>query len=268
METLEKKEFSDKKRKELAGKGHALPDGSFPIENVNDLHNAIQSVGRAKNASEAKAHIIRRAKALNAEKELPEDWKVKKFFEEIKDLIKAIGTSSSINEERDERSVENYVRTGGNTMENTTEPDPKGDIAVTKSLPDATKGPLIGQETRPTDGVSVAPAPNGDSAVVPNQETIPSSATSAIAPTSAEMAEATEESIAKAATCKECGQALPVAKADEIAKAATCPDCGKSMDLCDCMGKAVDEESKEKTPDDEKAEMKKSLWGGAFAPVK
>jgi predicted Zn-ribbon and HTH transcriptional regulator len=191
----------------------------------------------------------------------------KEFYNEVSQLIKSIGTSSSINEERDERSVENYVRTGGNTMDNTTEPDPKGDIAVTKSLPDATKGPLIGQETRPTDGVSVAPAPNNDS-VVPDQATIASSATSAIAPTSEKMAEATEESIAKAATCKECGQALPVAKADEIAKAAACPDCGKSMDLCDCMGKAIDEESKEKTPDDEKAEMKKSLWGGAFAPVK
>src|SRR5437868_2161200 len=28
----EKREFSDKKRKELADKGHALPDGSYPIE--------------------------------------------------------------------------------------------------------------------------------------------------------------------------------------------------------------------------------------------
>ena len=55
----------------------------------------------------------------------------KKFYEEVKTLIKAIGTSSSANEERDERSVENYVRqsantntnsqTGGNTMSNTTE---------------------------------------------------------------------------------------------------------------------------------------------------
>ena len=35
MELIEKREFSDKKRQELADKGHALPDGSFPIENVN-----------------------------------------------------------------------------------------------------------------------------------------------------------------------------------------------------------------------------------------
>jgi hypothetical protein len=266
---LEKKEFSEEKRKQLADKGHALPDGSFPIENVQDLHNAIQSIGRAKNPAEAKAHIIRRAKALKAESALPEDWKVKKFFDDVKDLIKAIGTSSSVNEERDERTVENYVRqsantntnlqTGGNTMSNTTEPDPQGAIAITKT---------IDQATRPTDNVSVSDAPNGDSSIVPDQATISSNATSAIAPTSEEMAEPVE----KAATCKECGQALPVAKADEITKSNTCSDCGKSMDLCDCMGKAVDEketaeEAAKETPADEKAEMKKSLWGGAFSPL-
>jgi hypothetical protein len=190
----------------------------------------------------------------------------KKFYDEVKDMIKSIGTSSSINEERDERTVENYVR-GGNTMENTTEPDPKGDVAVTK---------VINQMTRPEGDVSVSDAPNNPG-VVPNQETIPSSATSAIAPTSEEMAEAVEK--ADAGKCASCGQALPVAKADEpkdaeeITKAATCADCGKSMELCNCMGKAVDEketaaEAAKETPADEKAEMKKSLWGGAFAPIK
>ena len=189
------------------------------------------------------------------------------FFKEISNMFKAIGTSSSINEERDERSVENYVRgnsntntnnqTGGNTIvSNTTEPDPKGDIAVTKSFPTAGGDHLVSQETRPTDGAtSVSDAPNSE-AVVPNEATIPSSATSAIAPSrQGEMNNATEESIEKAATCKECGQALPVAKADEITKAAACADCGKSMDLCDCMGKAVDDketaaESAKETPAD------------------
>ena len=196
---------------------------------------------------------------------------LKKFIEEMSSMIKSIGTSSSINEERDERSVENYVRDGGNIMSNTTEPDPKGDIAVTKSFPTASGDHLISQETRPTDGAtSVADAPNSE-AVVPNQETIPSDATSAVAPTSEEMAVASEENIEKAATCKECGQALPVAKADEITKAANCADCGKEMSLCDCMGKSVDEaESKEEaakeTPADENKEMKKSLWGNAFSP--
>ena len=66
---------------------------------------------------------------------MPNQKEINKFLEDVKEAFeKAIGTSSSVNEERDERSVENYVRTGGNTMENTTEPDPKGDIAVTKVI--------------------------------------------------------------------------------------------------------------------------------------
>jgi hypothetical protein len=63
---------------------------------------------------------------------------------------------------------------------------------------------------------------------------------------------------------------------EPMEKAADCPDCGKAMTLCECAGmtKAADEaESKEEeakeTPADEKKEkeeIKKSIWGGAFAP--
>jgi hypothetical protein len=209
----------------------------------------------------------------------------KDFYNEVSNMIKAIGTSSSANEERDERSVENYVRQsantntnyqiGGNTMSNTTEPDPQGDIAVQKSFPTPNAGDLVNQTTRPEGDVSVSDAPNNPG-IVPNNETFPGEG-SAIAPTHAEMAEPVEK--AEAGKCASCGQALPVAKADEpkdadeITKSAACADCGKSMDLCDCMGKAVDEketaaESAKETAADEKAEMKKSLWGGAFAPIK
>ena len=200
--------------------------------------------------------------------------KLTKFIDDVKDAIaKAIGTSSSANQEADERSVENYVRgnsatdgIGGNIMSNTTEPDPKGDIAVTK---------VIDQTTRPEDNVSVSDAPN-EPGIVPNNETFPGEG-SAIAPTAEEMAEPVKK--ADAGKCASCGQTLPVEKVDEakeedeITKSASCADCGKSMDLCDCIGKAVDEketaaESAKETEADEKAEMKKSLWGGAFAPIK
>ena len=162
MDFIQKREFSDEKRQELADKGHAMPDGSFPIENVTDLHNAIQSIGRSKNYSKTKKHIIQRAKELEATNILPDDWKITKFIDDVKDVFeKAIGTSSSVDQERDERSVENYVRQsantntksqiGGNIVSNTTEPDPKGNIAVTKDFPSASGGPLINQETRPTE---------------------------------------------------------------------------------------------------------------------
>lgn len=60
--------FSDKKRKSLAKKKKALPDGSFPIANKQDLANAKRAVGRSKNPAKARAFINKRAKELNAPK--------------------------------------------------------------------------------------------------------------------------------------------------------------------------------------------------------
>ncbi len=74
MADVEKREFSSKEREDLADSGAALPDGSFPIANEQDLKNAIQAIGRAKDPAKAKSHIIRRAKALGKTNLLPEDW--------------------------------------------------------------------------------------------------------------------------------------------------------------------------------------------------
>jgi len=67
-------ELDTDQRRKLAERGEALPDGSFPIRNKEDLKDAIQSYGRAKDKSEAKRWIKRRARELDAEDELPEDW--------------------------------------------------------------------------------------------------------------------------------------------------------------------------------------------------
>jgi len=67
-------DLDTKERQKLAEEGKALPDGSFPIRNRDDLQDAIQSYGRAKDKDEAKRWIKRRAKQLNAEGELPDDW--------------------------------------------------------------------------------------------------------------------------------------------------------------------------------------------------
>lgn len=64
------------KRKQLADEGKALPDGSFPIETVEDLKNAIQSIGRAKDPAAAKRHIRKRAAALGASDLIPDTWQV------------------------------------------------------------------------------------------------------------------------------------------------------------------------------------------------
>lgn len=72
-----KREFSADQRKEMAGAGEALPDGSFPIKTRGDLKNAVQALGRAKNKTKAKAHIMARARAMDATSLLPSEWKTK-----------------------------------------------------------------------------------------------------------------------------------------------------------------------------------------------
>lgn len=62
-------------------KANTMSDGSFPIDNVADLKRAIASYGRgnpppsAARKAAIKAHIIRRARALGAMDQLPEDWR-------------------------------------------------------------------------------------------------------------------------------------------------------------------------------------------------
>lgn len=69
-----KRDYGTDKRDEYAKKGWALPDGSFPIRDVGDLHNAVSAYGRAADKEAAKAHIVKRARALGAVDQLPDGW--------------------------------------------------------------------------------------------------------------------------------------------------------------------------------------------------
>ena len=71
---IAKREFDEEKRKKDAKSGAAMADGSYPIETVSDLENAVQAYGRAKDPEAVKAHIISRAKSLGAESKLPVGW--------------------------------------------------------------------------------------------------------------------------------------------------------------------------------------------------
>lgn len=110
-----KTDFSTKERKNLAKKGQAMPDGSFPIRNAQDLKDAIQSIGRAKNSSKAKAWIKRRAKALGLEKILPETWEKSFTYEEAVEIIeKAINSGILSQKEIGQLEKAKYIkRTGG-----------------------------------------------------------------------------------------------------------------------------------------------------------
>ncbi|MFN2451392.1 MAG: hypothetical protein ABR541_03465 [Candidatus Dormibacteria bacterium] len=69
-----KHDFSAEERRKLTEKGEAMPDGSFPIRNRQDLEDAVQAVGRAKDRAAAQKWISKRARELDAEDALPEDW--------------------------------------------------------------------------------------------------------------------------------------------------------------------------------------------------
>jgi cation transport regulator ChaB len=71
---LAKREYSDDERKKYAKEGIAMDDGSYPIPDKDALEDAVQAYGRASNKAATKRHIMKRAKALDAESSLPEDW--------------------------------------------------------------------------------------------------------------------------------------------------------------------------------------------------
>ena len=71
-----KRKFTAEDRDKLAKTPKAQDDGSYPIENIQDLKNAVQAFGRAKDKDKTKAHIIRNAKRLKATNVLPKDWGV------------------------------------------------------------------------------------------------------------------------------------------------------------------------------------------------
>jgi hypothetical protein len=68
------REYDAEARKRMAENGEALPDGSFPIADLEDLRNAIHAIGRAGDPEAAKAHIKKRARALGHEDLIPEGW--------------------------------------------------------------------------------------------------------------------------------------------------------------------------------------------------
>ena len=71
---VEKRDVSTDERKRLASKGQAMSDGGFPINSEQDLKNAIQAIGRAKQSGDCKgAHHPSRA-SDGEDGLLPDSW--------------------------------------------------------------------------------------------------------------------------------------------------------------------------------------------------
>ena len=70
--------YDFKTRLKMAKRGTAMKGGEYPIADAEDLHNAVQAYGRAKDPEAVKRHIIKRARALKMISALPEKWGVQK----------------------------------------------------------------------------------------------------------------------------------------------------------------------------------------------
>ena len=82
VELVVMENYDTDQRKDMASKGLALPDGSFPIKTLEDLKNAIQAYGRAKDQAKAAKFIAKRAKALGAEDLIPDTEDFQKALKE------------------------------------------------------------------------------------------------------------------------------------------------------------------------------------------
>lgn len=88
---LAKRDFSARERHAAASSGAAMPDGSFPIKNGEDLGNAIHLAGHAKDPGAARAHIKRRAAALGMSGRIPDSWKGEVDEADLTTLVELIG---------------------------------------------------------------------------------------------------------------------------------------------------------------------------------
>jgi hypothetical protein len=118
--------YDEETRDAMAKAGEALPDGSFPIKDEDDLKNAIQAYGRAGDKEAAKAHIMKRAAELDMEDMIPENWSEKS--EDMED---------------DEEESEEMVK----PEEDMTEGEKSDDAEATKFLADLMEFEMLAVET-------------------------------------------------------------------------------------------------------------------------
>jgi hypothetical protein len=152
----------------------------------------------------------------------------------------------------------------------TTEPDPQSAIAITKSDVPHGSSDVEGVNTYSTTANSTEEAPADGETTEPMEK--------------AEMCTGCDKPMSECSCVTKSMHSCPTCGGD------SCPDCGKAMHLCNCAGmskvtgnrsedakdivKDADgdsdsaEESKETPAEKEKeqAEIKKSIWGGSFAP--
>ncbi len=112
VELVVMENYDTDKRKEMAEKGLALPDGSFPIKNLEDLKNAIQAYGRSKDQAAAAKFIAKRAKALGAEDLIPDTEDFQKSLKEGLFLAEGRKTTDGLGKEGLDIYYDLEIKTG------------------------------------------------------------------------------------------------------------------------------------------------------------
>ncbi len=168
------RDVSPDERKKLADEGKALPDGSFPIANEEDLRNAIQAIGRASDPEEAKRHIKKRARELGKEDLIPEDWSVLSELTAASGSF-APGTKDGVRKGGDVDNMEAWRnRTAGPLPSSTTDPTTtsagRGPVtstgAATAESPRTATGASVPHTASSTSGAS-DPSRMGSSSTTP-----------------------------------------------------------------------------------------------------
>ena len=104
-----KRAYTEESRQEMAKRGYALPDGSFPIKDDADLRNAIQAFGRASDKTKAKAHIMKRAVDLGLEDLIPMNWVSKEDMEKAKNESSEKSDTSVIEKSEESEFLSNLM---------------------------------------------------------------------------------------------------------------------------------------------------------------
>jgi len=122
-------------RQRLAREGKAMPDGSFPIRNIQDLKNAIKAYGRARPGSQGavRKHIMRRARSLDRVGLVPPKWSTKfnESGEELSLRDRALVASSKVALSEFATQVKAVF---AQDDEDASRPNPEG-VRVVKTLP-------------------------------------------------------------------------------------------------------------------------------------
>jgi hypothetical protein len=94
-----------KSRAKAKAAGHAMPDGSFPIENGADLDRAIKLAGKAKDPVAARKHIMAQAKRLKLTFKIPDSWQADGSLKASAAVTAAAESEPSLTIDDDQRAA-------------------------------------------------------------------------------------------------------------------------------------------------------------------